>query len=222
MKAHSVTALCLVALVTCFLGSADAAQFSAGVELGYNGGASFRVSGMVAEFARGFPLGLELGVGHTRYDPGDPAAARKIFINDATNGTPEKSGWAWDMRLDFLYKINLFQASKLYMFAGVRYSMFTANFKYIGGNEDFYVMSNQWGLGLGAKGLFAISTKIDLTVTAGFDNYFENTLKGHDTSYSPDGLEVNGRNDYTFEDAGRAVYQPEFIPLVMLGVADVF
>ena len=80
-------------------------------------------------------------------------------------------------------------------------------------------MSNQWGLGLGAKGLFAISTKIDLTVTAGFDNYFENTLKGHDTSYSPDGLEVNGRNDYTFEDADRAVNQPEFIPLLMLGVA---
>jgi hypothetical protein len=158
-------------------------------------------------------------VGHTRLDPGDPAAARKIFINDATNGTPQKAGWAWDMRFDFLYDVNLLQASKLYLYGGVRYSMFTANFNFIGGNEDFDVTSNQWGVGLGAKGLFAVSNSIDFSVTAGFDNYFQNALKGHDTSYSPDGLDVNGRNDYTFEDAAQAVNQPGFQPLFMIGVA---
>ncbi|MGB6123513.1 MAG: hypothetical protein WBG80_16520 [Bacteroidota bacterium] len=220
MKSHGVTVLLFVALLMISMGTtAEAAQFSTGIEAGYNGGLSFRVSGMVAEFARGFPLGLELGVGHTRLDPGDPAAARKIFINDATNGTPQKAGWAWDMRFDFLYDVNLLQASKLYLYGGVRYSMFTANFNFIGGNEDFDVTSNQWGVGLGAKGLFAVSNSIDFSVTAGFDNYFENALKGHDTSYSPDGLDVNGRNDYTYEDAAQAVNQPGFQPLFMIGVA---
>jgi len=220
MRFHVLTAVSLLALMVVYAGAtSDAAQFSTGVQAGFNGGLSFRASGMVAEFARGFPLGLELGVGHTRYDPGDPAAARKIFINDATNGTPEKSGWAWDLRFDFLYDVNLLQASKLYLYGGVRYSMFTANFSFIGGNEDFDVTSSQWGLGLGAKGLFAVSNSIDFSVAAGFDNYFKNTLKGHDTSYSPDGLDVNGRNDYTFEDADQAVNQPGFQPLFMIGVA---
>jgi hypothetical protein len=220
MKSHALLLCLSVALVMIALGApSEAAEFSTSVQAGYNGGLSFRASGMVAEFARGFPLGLELGVGHTRYDPGDPAAARKIFINDATNGTPEKSGWAWDLRFDFLYNVNLLQSSKLYLYGGVRYSMFTANFRYIGGNEDFDVTSNMWGLGLGAKGMFAVSNRIDFSVTAGFDTYFKNTLKGHDTSYSPDGLDVNGRNDYTFADADQAVNQPGFQPLFMIGVA---
>jgi hypothetical protein len=37
---------------------------------------------------------------YTNMNPGNPADARKIFINDATNGDPEKSGWMWDVRFD--------------------------------------------------------------------------------------------------------------------------
>jgi hypothetical protein len=33
-------------------------------------------------------------------NPGNAADVRKIFINDATNGDLEKSGWMWDVRFD--------------------------------------------------------------------------------------------------------------------------
>jgi hypothetical protein len=193
-------------------------DFSAGLLAGYNGGAGVRASVMASNFAQGFPLALEGGLGISWRDAGDPEAARKVFINDNTNGTPETSAWDWDFRLDFLYKVNVLGLRDAHLFAGVRYSMFTADFKFVGGNEDFEVTSNQWGIGLGAKATFPISHKIGLTMLAGFDNYFASTLEGHDTAYSPDGSTVNGREGYTYSDADAAVNQPKFQPVLMIGI----
>ena len=103
-------------------------------------------------------------MGHTRLDPGIAADARKIFINDATNGTPEKSGWMWDLRMDFLYRLRILGLQDAYAYAGVRYSMFTGNFKYIGGNEDFDVTSNQWGWGAGVKASFPMGKIVAFTL----------------------------------------------------------
>jgi hypothetical protein len=42
---------------------------------------------------------------------------------------------------------------------------------------------------------------------------------GHDTSYSPDGVTVNGKHDYTYNDADAAINQPKFLPSLMVGIS---
>jgi hypothetical protein len=43
-------------------------------------------------------------------------------------------------------------------------------------------------------------------------------LYGHDTSYSPDGENVNDRKGFTFEDADNAVNQPKHNLKAMVGL----
>lgn len=187
------------------------------INSGYFGGLGFHANGMISNFARDFPLSISLGIGYTKVQAGDPAAARRIFINNATNGIPEKSGRQWDFRMDFSYPVKLFSLKRASAYAGPRHIRFTGNFKYVGGNEDFDIVSNQWGIGAGLVNRFAISPIIDMVITTGIDYYFSSTLTGHDTSYSPDGTDINGREDYTYDDANDAVNQPRFEPRLMLG-----
>ena len=171
------------------------------------------------------PIQLRLGIGYTKLDPGNSADARRLFINNATNGVPEEKAKAFDYRLDVLWASNLFNL-EAYWSVGSRYSSSTANFKYVGGNEDFDVTSKQFGVGLGAESQFPISNKLNLIAAAGLDYFFNNTLKGHDTSYSPDNDNVNPRNDnqnndaqFTYSDANESTKQPDFMPRLLLGVA---
>lgn len=152
-------------------------------------------------------------------DPGSSPDARRIFINNATNGTPEKQGWFWEYRFDFMYRVNWLSLQRLYLFAGPRYETFTGNFKYIGGNEDFDVTTNQWGIGTGLQGFFSISPTLDFTLSAGVDYYFSSMLKGHDTEYFPDGEDVNPREDYTYSDADKAINQPGILLQLMIGIS---
>ncbi len=189
----------------------------AGFETGYYGGFGGQLNFTISNFAKSFPLSTRFAIGYTSTDPGNPAEARKIFINNATNGIPEKSGWIWDFRMDMLYNIKLFSMQKSFLFAGVRYSMFTANFKFIGGNEFFDITSDQWGLGGGLESYFAIASNLDLVLTAGADYYFSGTISGHDTAYNPDGVDINPREDYTYDDADKSVNQPKILPRFMIG-----
>jgi hypothetical protein len=52
----------------------------------------------------------------------------------------------------------------------------------------------------------------------GADYFFESTLKGHDTSYGPNGDDVNPREDYTYDDADDAVNQPKIMGRFMIGI----
>ncbi len=54
--------------------------------------------------------------------------------------------------------------------------------------------------------------------SAGFDYYFSSELSGHDTRYSPDGEDVNTRNDYTYDDADNAINNPTFQLRLLVGV----
>lgn len=210
--------LSAIVIVLFLMSTAFSQKFSAGALGGTNGGPGFQVQGSVAELAHGFPFILKLAVNYASLNPGDPAKARKIFINDATNGIPEKKGRVWDFRLDFLYQVNWFSWQRFYFYGGPRLAYFNGNFKYIGGNEDFDIKSKQWGIGVGLEKFYRMSARIDLVLTGGLDYYQKNTLTGHDTSYSPDGETVNGRKDYTFSDADKAVKQPDFVPRIMIGV----
>ena len=196
----------------------NASNLSTDILVGYNSGLGIQVNGMVSDFAKGFPMNLSLGVGYTSLNPGNAADARRIFINDATNGDPEKSGSRWDLRMDFHYKVDWLALQRGYLYGGLRYTSFTGNFKFIGGNEDFDITSNHWGLGIGAKAFFEMGSQFDLVVSTGFDYFFASTLSGHDTSYSPDGENVNPRRDYTYDTADNAINQPKLEYLLMLGI----
>jgi hypothetical protein len=196
-----------------------AATYSTGVQIGYVGAPGVQANFQVSEFAQGLPLDLSLGLEFAAREAGSPTDARRIFINDATNGVPQESGQVWNFRLDMAYRLPFQSHSRLYLYGGPRYGSFTSNFKFIGGNEDFDVTSQQWGWGLGLEGLFAISPRMDFLLGGGFDQYFEGELKGHDTAYDPGGESVNGRADYTYEDADAAINQPKFTGRLLLGIS---
>jgi hypothetical protein len=208
----------ILAFMFLSLGIVKGAKYSSDFLIGYNGGPGFQINIVASEFAKDFPLNMQFGIAYSALDPGNAADARKIFINDATNGDPEKSAWMWDMRFDFQYKVNWLPVRQVFLYGGPRYSMYTANFNFVGGNENFDINTNQWGLGLGLKAYFAMGSKIDFVTSAGFDYYFDSSLSGHDTVYSPDGENVNSRNDYTFQDADAAINNPKFQFRLMVGI----
>lgn len=187
-----------------------------GVSMGYYGGFGIQGNATVSHFVREIPLSVRLGIGYTATDPGNPVAARKIFINDATNGVPEKSGRIWDFRADFIFPVNWFRNASFY--AGIRYSMFTADFRFIDGNEFFTISSDAFGLGGGVETQFSLSQNLYLLFSAGADYYFTRELYGHDTSYNTNGQNINSRNDYTFDDADNAINQPKIQPRLMIGI----
>ena len=193
-------------------------QFSVGGLLGYSTGLGVQGSFMASNFAHGFPLAARLGVSWARTQPGHALDARRIFINNATNGTPEESGRNLGLRVDMLYAVRVLSLPRSYAFGGMRHSSFRGNFKFIGGNEDFDVTSSQWGLGGGLDNYFAVSGRIDMVLTTGVDYFFSSTLTGHDTAYSPDGDNVNPREDFTYADADGAIHQPKLAPLLMMGL----
>lgn len=194
------------------------ALFSTGLMIGYTSGFGVEAFGVASNFAEGFPLQARLGLGFTSVDAGSPPEARRVFINNATNGIPEKSGQTWDFSLDVGYPVHLFSMQRAFVAGGVRYARFKGNFKYVGGNEDFDVKSSHWGLGAALQSYFAMGGRFDLVLNAGLDYFFSSTLTGHDTSYDPDGTAVNPREDYTYTDADAAVGQPKLSPILMLGM----
>ncbi|MFH2055428.1 MAG: hypothetical protein ABIJ61_05675, partial [bacterium] len=148
---------------------------------------------------------------------GNSAAAREFFINDATNGVPETKGRWWDVRLDVLWPFARGKSSRTFLVTGLRHVSFTGNFKYVGGNEDFDVRSNQWGLGAALEHRIGIGPRLMLVLGGGLDYYFESRLQGHDTSYSPNGDDVNARKDFTYADADAAIDQPRLEPRLTIG-----
>lgn len=199
--------------------SLQAFGYSAGLQAGYYNGPGLYLNGELTDFATGFPFKMRLGVGYTKVqNPGKALDARSIFINNNTNGSPEKDGWMWDFRMDLMYRVHWLDLSNAFVYAGPRYAAFTANFNFVNGNENFDVVSEHWGWGLGLNTSFAMSRTLDLVLDGGLDYFFSSTLTGHDTSYSPDNENVNAREDYEFKDADEAINQPRYNLRLMMGV----
>ena len=227
MQRLKSTVVTLFLVTTLFINaqSNQDSAFALGLNTGYNRGFSVQLNASALQPLQSLPVQIRFGIGYSKLDAGNAADARRIFINNATNGVPEEKAKSFDYRLDFLWPGNLFNMEDTYWAIGPRYSSYTANFKYVGGNEDFDVTSKQFGFGLGAESHFIISAKLNLVAGAGLDYFFNNTLQGHDTSYSPDDDNVNPRNDnqnndeqFTYSDANDAVKQPGLMPRVLLGI----
>lgn len=184
---------------------------------GFAGGLSLQAQVLARGLAPSLPVEARLRLGYTRTDPGSASEARRIFINNATNGTPEESGRVLDLDLDVLWRAGWVPGDQGLLFAGVRHTRFRGNFRYIGGNEDFDVTSSHWGLGVGAESRYAVGPRTFLVVNAGLDLFPGARLQGHDTSYSPDGDHVNPRQDFGYDDADGAINQPRVRPVILVG-----
>lgn len=227
-KTFGIVCLLLLSAVSFTYGQDDLkgpARFSAGVLTGYNMGYGAQANFTLHRSASELPFDLRAAFGYTWLNPGNALDARRIFINNNTNGTPEKSGRSIDYRFDFLIPKSIFGIQNSYLVFGPRGSSFKGNFAYIGGNEEFDVVSTQWGLGGGLQSNFSMASHFNFVVAVGVDYYFPSTLHGHDTSYSPDNDNVNPRNDnqnddepFTYKDADEAISQPRWMPYAMIGL----
>jgi hypothetical protein len=193
--------------------------FIGSLQLGYNAGIALHAALTFDNLAQGLPFALRLGYGHTWSDPGDPLAARRVFIDNNTNGEPQSSGDNWDLRFDLMYPVKIASLQRSKLFGGMRYNDFTASFAYVGGNETFDVNGNQWGVGGGLETAFALSPIVDMTFSVGADYFFKSGLDGHDSYYYPDGSGDNTIANYTYKDADEAINQPDFNARVLMGVA---
>jgi len=232
MKGRIPTVI-MVLIISCFSynvssqeGTTNKLKFSGEVLTGYNRGLGFQTKVTASNFAPEFPFKLRFGLGYTFLNPGDALDARRIFINNNTNGTPEKHGRSIDLRLDLLVSKTIFNINHSYLVFGPRFSAFKGDFKYVGGNEDFEVKSHQWGIGGGIENHFKMAKNLGLIIAYGLDFYVPSTLTGHDTSYSPDNDNINPTRDnqnenvyFIYKDANRAIRQPEFMPYLLFGVS---
>jgi hypothetical protein len=197
---------------------ASSVEWTGSALVGYNSGAGGTAGLTTSNLVEGFPIAVRLGIGYTAVEPGNPTDARRIFINNATNGTPEERGWRWDYRFDLTYPVSIGAMQGFFIYGGARYSRHTSNFSFIGGNEDFDVTSQQWGWGLGLDKFLRMSSRADFVFTAGIDYYLSGKLEGHDTSYEKSGEDVNPREDFAYADADAAINQPDFVFRFMLGI----
>ncbi|GMV06998.1 MAG: hypothetical protein AMXMBFR53_32730 [Gemmatimonadota bacterium] len=210
-------AFCLVAALGLAPRPSAAQQpvFAYGGLAGYQDGVAVQGFVTAREIAPGLPVEVRLRVGRTSVEAGSSSQARRVFINNATNGTPVESGRTWDLGLDLMVR----RGERSRLWAGLRQSRFLANFKYVGGNEDFDVTSRHWGVAAGAEAAYPLGRRLELVVSGGGEYYFPSRLQGHDTSYAPDGDHVNPREDFTYDDADAAVGQPRWRPVVLVGVS---
>lgn len=193
-------------------------DFTGQIVTGFYSGVGVHCSGTLNNFAEGFPFGLRVGLGYARVAPGDAVAARRIFIDQNTNGSPK--GWAklWDTRIDVIYPVQIGSLKHSNVFGGLRHGYFNAHFEYIGGNETFDVTSNSWGLGGGVETSFPVSPRVSMMFSVGADYFFRSLLSGHDTYYRPNGDDLHAKEDFTYDDADEAIKQPDMELRVMFGV----
>jgi hypothetical protein len=193
--------------------------FLGGIALGYNAGKGVDGTITAAHLFGASPIRLRLALRYAAGNGGDAQAARHAFINDATNGTPEDHGRTWGLKLDLLHPVGILPGHNTQAFFGLRHASFTGNYRLVGANEDFNVMSTNWGVGGGLETMYPVSRAMSVNVTTGLDYFLASRLYGHDTAYTPSGEnQVNPRDGFSYADADRAVAQPKFSLIMMVGL----
>ena len=218
MSMRAVLLLCGFTLLAQAPCSGAAMLTATGLSLGTNGGLGAEGSVTAYDVAQGFPFSVRLGASLLSVDAGDAVLARRVFVNEATNGSPEKSAHRWDLRLDLRHQIQGSRFHGAWGYFGPRLSLFRATYDFAGGNETFDVTTNQWGFGAGIETLYPMGAAVDLSVSVGLDGYANADFIGHDSTYSPDNTNVNPKEAFTYASADKAVNQPRLAPRLMVGI----
>lgn len=192
---------------------------------GYYDGPSVAGTFGLGDLFEKVPLGAEVSLGYSWTDKGDAILARHVFINDATTGDEDvqSSGGVLDLAINATYPLNqTYGPVKFFVFAGPRFAHYDVRHEYVGGNEDFDIVSNVWGLGGGLRGLLPLGKNFNAILQLGLDYYPRGSIYGHDATYYPNNSNINARteNGYTFnyDDAARATTVPHIRPRVMVGI----
>ncbi len=208
----------LVGVVIITTGMAKTPQFLGSIRGGWQTGTGVEVSLTYRTPSRQFPVDLRVALSRSSRNPGNALDARHVFINNNSNGVPQKKGSVWLVQLDFLVRAKWQWLPDMQWYFGPRYMWFNGDFRFIWGNEFFNVVCDQWGVGGGIQSRLPLHRQLNLVITAGFNYFPPATLVGHDTSYSPDGEIVNGRENYTYRDADAAINQPKLEPTLLIGI----
>jgi len=193
---------------------------------GYYDGPSVAGTFGLGDLFETVPLGVEVELGYSWSDTGDAILARRVFINDQTGGNDaaQSSGGTLDLGLNATYPLNkTYGKVKFFMFGGPRYARWDVRHEYVGGNEDFDVVSHVWGLGGGLRGVMPLSEHFSAILQLSLDYYPRSSIYGHDATYYPDNHNINARTNtqgytYMYEDAERATAVPHVRPRVMIGI----
>jgi hypothetical protein len=193
---------------------------------GYYNGPSVAGTIGVANIFEKVPLSAEISLGYSWTPAGDGTLARKVFINQDTGGDndAQSSGGVLDFTINALYPLNEnYGPIKFYVFGGPRIEHYDVRWDYVGGDEDFDIVSWVYGLGGGLRGVMPLGKKINAVLQLGIDYFPRTAIYGHDATYYPDNSNVNGRNDgagynYTYADAENATTVPHLRPRVMAGI----
>ncbi len=168
-----------------------------------------------------FPVFAQGRIGTTyQMDPGNADDARLIFINGNQGGSVEEYGQSFLFALDLGWKAYSRDSMRLELVVSGLVNRYNANFAYIGDNEDFTVKTTAFGFGLGGNLRILLSERrSSLIVKCGMEFFPDTKFEAHGTYYyNPDNEDDNPREDYTYEDADKAVNQPGFRPYVMVGI----
>jgi len=193
---------------------------------GYYKGPSFSGTFGLANIFEKVPFGAEVTLGYSWTSAGDGILARKVFINQNTGGNDDAQsfGGVWDVGLNGVYPLNqTYGPVKFFVFGGPRYAHYDVRWDYVGGNEDFDILANAWGLGGGLRGIMALGKGFSAVMQVGLDYYFPTSIYGHDATYYPNDSNINARNNgagytYTYADAVNATTVPHLRPRVMIGI----
>ena len=194
---------------------------------GYDAGPS--VAGLIGvnNIFEKVPVGVEISLGYSWVsDKGDPILARKVFIDQNTGGDndAQSTGGVLDLTMNAVYPLNQsYGTMKFFVFGGPRYAHYDMRYEYVGGDEDFDTVANNWGLGGGVRGVMPLGKGMSAIIQLGLDYYPEGSIYGHDATYYPDNSNINARNDghgytYTYDDALNATRVPHIRPRVMAGI----
>jgi hypothetical protein len=193
---------------------------------GYYKGPS--VSGTIglANLFENVPIGAEIDLGYSWTPAGDGTLARRVFINDNTGGDEDEqsSGGVLDFGMNAVYPLNqTYGPVKFFAFGGPRYSHYDVRWDYVGGDEDFDIVANSWGLGGGLRGIMPLGKGFSAVMQLGVDYYFPTSIYGHDATYYPNDSNVNARTNnqgytYRYADAVSATTVPHLRPRVMVGI----
>jgi hypothetical protein len=193
---------------------------------GYYKGPS--VSGTIglADVFSNVPVSFETNLGFSWTPAGNSTLARQVFINQDTGGDQDaqNAGGVLDWGINALYPLNqTYGPVKFFVFGGPRYSHYDVRWDYVGGDEDFDIVANSWGLGGGLRGVMPLSKNFSAVMQLGVDFYFPTSIYGHDATYYPNDSNVNARNNgagytYTYADAVNATTVPRLRPRVMVGL----
>jgi hypothetical protein len=169
---------------------------------------------------------MEIELGYSWTPAGNGTLARQVFINQDTGGDQDaqSSGGVLDFAFNATYPlVQSYGPVKFYAFGGPRIGHYDVRWDYVGGDEDFDVVSWVFGLGGGLRGIMPLGKKMNAVLQLGVDYYPRTSIYGHDATYYPNNNNINERNNgagytYTYADAVDATTVPHFRPRVMLGI----